>query len=172
MISKEKAAKSLLLALRGLFVILLVAVTAICSIPAVSKAAGIRTYVVRSASMEPVIRKDSLAFIKEDAMPSEGSVIVFYSETENTSVIHRVISVTRTGYVTKGDANVSEDGETPFSNVKGVCLFSVPVIGIFLKDVPSFIYVSVIYLSSLFILIRLTSDTIYWNKIRKEYGRC
>lgn len=72
---------------------------------------GIQPYIVVSGSMEPAIPKGSLCFIDKRVSFQEispGMVIAFKGEN-GTLITHRVSKKERTGLVTKGDANASED---------------------------------------------------------------
>lgn len=93
----------------------------------------IRPAVIVSGSMEPVIHTGSMVFIDSDyADVSENDIIAF--ETGGVLVTHRVVGITDEGYVTKGDANESEDpGLLPESALRGRVIMWVPWIGYAVK---------------------------------------
>ena len=65
----------------------------------------------------------------------EGQIVTYY--TGEVFVTHRIISVERaedgriTGFITKGDANNTDDGVVPVGNVVGLCIGSVAGLGDF-----------------------------------------
>lgn len=74
--------------------------------------AGIRTYLVRSGSMEPAVHTGSVCLVDtrvayDDIRTGE---IVAYRSKLGGLVTHRVIAVTGEGLETKGDANDLTDG--------------------------------------------------------------
>lgn len=80
---------------------------------------GIRPYVVLSGSMEPALQVGGLCIVNERASfddVREGDIIVFERGGGERGggggerVIHRVIAVSSSGFVTKGDANDESDG--------------------------------------------------------------
>ena len=69
--------------------------------------------VVTSGSMEPVLEKYDIVIAQKLYLtPETGDIIVFEVETVRLPVIHRIISASRSGIKTKGDARVFEDGWT------------------------------------------------------------
>ena len=72
---------------------------------------GIRPYVVMTGSMEPAIPVLSVCFVDRNVPLSDirvGEVIAF-RVGENMLVTHRVAAIQADGYLTKGDANNTED---------------------------------------------------------------
>lgn len=90
---------------------------------------GSRPAVVLSGSMEPTIKTGSLVIIDTDYdEPEENDVAAF--ETGGALVIHRLVERTDEGWVTKGDANDSEDPwRITDENIKGKTVFWVPELG-------------------------------------------
>jgi len=69
--------------------------------------------VVTSGSMELVLEKYDIVIAQKLYLtPETGDIIVLEVETVRLPVIHRIISVSRSGIKTKGDARVFEDGWT------------------------------------------------------------
>lgn len=93
---------------------------------------GIRPYIVMSGSMEPAIHTGSICFVdtKKEYNSIKSDDIIAFKAGRNTLVTHRVITVTDSGLVTKGDANDVSDGlSTTEDNFIGKTLFSVPYAG-------------------------------------------
>lgn len=92
---------------------------------------GIRTYVVKSGSMEPAIEVGALCF-ENRRVPYEeirsGDVVTFL--VKDSLVAHRVVAAAPEGLITKGDANDYADGiSVTKDNYHGRVLFSVPRAG-------------------------------------------
>ena len=98
--------------------------------------------VVVSGSMEPEIPTGSLCFIDcQQKDPDIGDIICY--KTEDLSITHRVVGVTDSGYITKGDSNDSADpGIVKQSQIFGTYLFDIPKLGyavMFLKSVEGIV---------------------------------
>lgn len=104
---------------------------------------GIRPYVVLSGSMEPSILTGSICLVDTKAdydCIKEGDVIA-YKKGGNTLITHRVISKTREGLVTKGDANHHSDGiSVTEHNFTGKTIGSIPYLGYFLNKLRNPIF--------------------------------
>lgn len=91
--------------------------------------AGIKTYFVRSGSMEPEIHTGSICIVNTHKAYEKIKIgdIVAYQSALGIPVTHRVIRITEAGFETKGDANDLSDGiaVTP-QNYLGQTCFSVP----------------------------------------------
>lgn len=102
------------------------AATAICKI------GNIEPRIVLSGSMEPKIHIGSICFINKKVPYDKiktGDIIAFKAG-KNTMVTHRVISVTNSGFETKGDANKVSDGiSTNKTNYRGKTILSIPYAG-------------------------------------------
>lgn len=105
---------------------------------------GIAPLAVASGSMsgtaEDCFDEGALIFVdllesEEKQSLQEGQIITYY--TGEVFVTHRIISVERaengsiTGFITKGDANNTDDGVVPVGNVVGLCIGSVAGLGDF-----------------------------------------
>lgn len=93
---------------------------------------GVRPYVVLSGSMEPQIYTGSICFINTRASYEdvEAGDVIAYETASGMMVTHRAVQITKTGIVTKGDANDVSDGiTTTKNNFKGKALFTVPCAG-------------------------------------------
>lgn len=99
-------------------------------------AGNYKIFTVQSGSMEPKIKTGSLIFTKSNDSYRVGDVITRRTLDANSTITHRIIEEKKqekTGqsvFVTKGDANDSEDSEivSPESIV-GKVIFTVPYLG-------------------------------------------
>ncbi len=94
----------------------------------------IKPYVVKTGSMEPAIPIKSICFVNEN-IPFEtiqvGEVIAF--RMGETLVTHRVTEMNDGAYITKGDANKTEDlAAVTSENYIGKTIFVIPKIGFLL----------------------------------------
>jgi signal peptidase I, archaeal type len=94
---------------------------------------GYQTLAVLSGSMEPTYRVGSIVFVKSVAPESvrPGDAITFRLSGD-TVATHRVVKVdfAKKQFITKGDANNTEDGPTDYSSLVGrASKFSVPLLG-------------------------------------------
>lgn len=75
---------------------------------------------VETGSMEPEIAAGDFIVIRAEESYAAGDVITFYDSGRGEYVTHRIILVSESGYVTKGDANNAQDDFTvPQSAVVG-----------------------------------------------------
>ena len=96
--------------------------------------AGIRPYIVRSGSMEPVIHTGSVAFINHrNKEPQPGDIVTYRlagPSGQETLVTHRVVRVRGGIYTTRGDANQTEDLAPVFrKQLVGTYLYQIPYAG-------------------------------------------
>lgn len=118
----------------GMFGIVIVLFAIIVS-PILPTKEYIASYAVVSGSMEPVIGKGSVAFIRPiaDSELQKGSVIAFTHPIDSrTTILHRVVAVDNEtlSYQTKGDANNTVDNwEVTSDQVIGQYQFSIPYLG-------------------------------------------
>lgn len=111
---------------------LLVGVVALCAPLTVPRIAGYEIYDVVSGSMEPQIPVGSVLYVKSTDLTQipEGDVIAF--RDGDVVVAHRVVynRTTLGEFVTKGDANNTEDREPiPYDQVIGRVQMHVPFLG-------------------------------------------
>jgi signal peptidase len=95
---------------------------------------GIEPFVVMSGSMEPAIRTGAIAFVDTKAEDIQvGDIIAFRVSSggeEAETITHRVVKKAKEGWVTKGDANRTEDAAAVLPDqLVGRCLFSIPKLG-------------------------------------------
>lgn len=100
---------------------------------------GLKFFIVRSGSMKPEINAGDVAIItlvSEDTEIQKGDVIAFRASKVNEIIIHRVIDLNSTGFITKGDANEEMDSETVSpERVLGLYRFRIPVLGFFFEGI-------------------------------------
>lgn len=90
--------------------------------------------VVMSGSMEPTYHTGSIVLVDRDNTSDVGIGDAIAFENGGTYIAHRVINKCKEGYITKGDANETEDPwVVPASDVKGKVVFSIPVVGYLMK---------------------------------------
>ena len=82
---------------------------------------------VLSGSMEPTFSKGSLLIVKETKDVRQGDIIVYQSGSE--LIVHRVIDVDQNQITTQGDANNAADPTFDKTQIKGVVIFWIPVLG-------------------------------------------
>ena len=113
-------------------ILILLSVIAFCLPMTIPKLMGYEIYNVVSGSMEPEIPVGSVIYVAQ-AIPEEvraEEVIAFYSG--GSVITHRVVvnRIVEGEFVTKGDANASEDLNTvPYANLVGRVEYHFPVIG-------------------------------------------
>lgn len=91
--------------------------------------------VVISGSMEPVLHTGSLVIIDmKKKNPEEGDVIAF--EVGDSFVTHRLAEKTEDGYITRGDANETND---PWivapGDIAGTIILHIPYVGYFIRGI-------------------------------------
>lgn len=112
---------------------------------------GYRSFLVQSGSMEPTIGIGDIIIIQKKSSYRKNDVITFQGE-ENRIVTHRIIEEKevntkskedRIMFVTKGDANRSEDeGFITTKDILGQVVLSIPKLGYlvtFGKSIPGLI---------------------------------
>lgn len=121
----------------------------------IPKIIGYETYYIQTGSMEPVVPKGSLVFVKEVefADVKAGDILTFHSDDETEFFTHRVIEIDENNqmFTTKGDANAEEDPlPTSYYFAQGRVDFSIPLVGYiaeFLNSVMGKVVVGAVYLA-------------------------
>ena len=89
---------------------------------------GYSTAVVISGSMAPVINVEDMVIIKKTDDYQVGDIISY--STGKSMVTHRILEITPDGYITKGDANNSQDvAPIPPIAVTGEVIKTIPGVG-------------------------------------------
>lgn len=138
-----------------------------------------KVLVVRSGSMEPEIKTGGIVLVKPVAEYNVGDVITFFDvKSPRFNVTHRIVEIKDGGgqkvYVTKGDANKTQDPEEILSrNVIGKVLFDVPYIGYAVNAAKTkYGFIALIILPALIIIFdefkKITNEISKIQKKRKE----
>lgn len=98
---------------------------------------GYRLYTVDSGSMSPTLKLGALTIVKEkEANEITKGDMITYRGSGDSVVTHRVMDIENggTSFITKGDANETEDPMPLDSNkLIGKVVFSIPYIGFLLR---------------------------------------
>lgn len=114
---------------------------------------GYGTAVVLSGSMEPTFSKDDLIIVKKKDSFDIGDIVVYQSN--DSLVVHRVVSMDGDMVVTKGDANNIEDASFDKIAIKGVVIGCIPSLGVFVNAIKTPTGTIVVLLCA-FLLIELS----------------
>ena len=114
---------------------------------------GYGAAVVLSGSMEPTFSKDDLIIVKKKDSFDIGDVVVYQSN--DSLVVHRVVSMDGDMVVTKGDANNIEDASFDKIAIKGVVIGCIPSLGVFVNAIKTPTGTIVVLLCA-FLLIELS----------------
>lgn len=89
---------------------------------------GFTSAVVLTGSMEETISPNDMVIVhtQKDYKVDD---IVMYS-TDSSTVTHRIIELKENGYITKGDANNTDDGTIPNERIIGKVVLIVPKVGV------------------------------------------
>lgn len=112
---------------------------------------GYRSFLVQSGSMEPSIMIGDIVIAKQQNDYGKNDVVTFLNR-EQRVVTHRIIEVledvNRIKFITKGDANRSEDEDQITSDqIIGKVVFVIPKLGFFVsfaKSLPGLIILVII----------------------------
>ena len=147
---------------------------------------GIAPLAVTSGSMdgeeEDSFAEDALIFVtllNEDELQTltEGDVITF--KTDDIYVTHRIVSIFRdesgaaVSFVTKGDANATEDGAVELSSVVGKCVASVGGLGGFaiFMQTPAGVLVFVGIPVLLYVAYDVTRIVLHNKRVKAEKSK-
>lgn len=122
---------------------------------------GYKSFLVQSGSMEPAIMTGDIILIHVQGNYVKNDVVTFHS-TDGRIVTHRIIEITqkddRSNFMTKGDANRSEDEDSiTHDKIIGKVALVIPKLGYlvaFSKSLPGLIILAIIP-TALFILDEL-----------------
>ncbi len=96
-----------------------------------TKVGGSTTYSVTSGiSMEPLLHKNDLAFVRTQSSYHVGDVVLYQSPVVGQPVLHRIILIQHGNYFFQGDNNGFVDpGYARKSQLVGTLWFHVPKVG-------------------------------------------
>ena len=135
---------------------------------------GVGAAVVLSGSMEPELSiGDFLIVVKENSY-IVGDVVVF--QDGRSSVTHRIVSMSDTEVITKGDANNTEDDPISLDRIKGKVVLVIPFIGYLISLIKTPIGTVAILVVAIILLERSfraekESDKKKLDEIRAEIER-
>ena len=118
-----------------IFVILIFSILSSCNISFF----GFRIYKVGSGSMEPYLNIKDLIIIKKSNIYKINNIIT-YENNEGSTTTHRIVSIVGDKYITKGDANNTEDLPITKDKIIGKLIFRIHNIGFinYLLSKPTF----------------------------------
>jgi len=159
-----------------LFVVMLVLVAGLFVVTLLPIPGNIGVKIVKSGSMEPVVRTGGIVVIKPVDTYNVGDVITFGEDTRLAiPTTHRIVSLREVGgevyYTTKGDANEEADPqETRHVDVLGKMVFTLPYAGFivsFAKEPLGFVLLIAIP-AAMVVLYELIG---IWSEISKYLER-
>ncbi|MCL2860467.1 MAG: signal peptidase I [Oscillospiraceae bacterium] len=137
---------------------------------------GYKEIVIAGKSMEPTLNVGDIVIAKVVDEYSERNVIV-YRDKNNAVITHRIIEIEekdgQTMYITKGDANNSQDTPITKDKIEGVMIFQLSGWGkaiAFLKSPNGLLLligIPVIYI----LITRYTSAQFYKKQIKRKQER-
>lgn len=152
-------------ALVGIVVLLAIALVGV-------RLVGLQPYVVLSGSMRPAYEVGSLIYVKSvDYRELKAGDPITYMINQDAVVTHRIVEVLQDDtepdtlwYITKGDANATEDGApVHYRNVIGKPVFSIPYLGYVSNYIqsPPGMYVALSFCAVLLV-------TAFWPSSKKK----
>ena len=119
---------------------------------------GHKPLVVISGSMTPVLKVGGILYYHEQDMDDfkTGDILVY--QTKDHTISHRIVDRTETGFITKGDANNTEDSNiVNYNQVLGKGTnWSIPLIGYYADFIYSHKYL--LFISLAITVLDLSSD--------------
>ncbi len=92
---------------------------------------GFSSAVIISGSMEPAINVNDLVIYKEKDEYSVGDVVIFENFGGESLTTHRIVGVAEDGFITRGDANNTEDMfHVPADKIYGAAYLTIPKVGV------------------------------------------
>lgn len=128
---------------------------------------------VVSGSMEPTINVSDLIIINQNDKKYKKNDIVTFKDVNNSFVTHRIIDITKKGYITKGDANKSADLEyISKDKIVGKYVFKISKLGSFIKAIKNPIVLILIFIIGIMICAVISvkdSSSLKISEEEKEY---
>lgn len=114
---------------RSIFIILGI----IAAITLLALATGLRLCIIQTSSMEPTIPTYSVCLVTTRVSYddlSAGDIVAYTRASDGEIIVHRVVDITETGAITRGDANRSDDGvSVTADNLYAKYITHVPYLG-------------------------------------------
>lgn len=147
----------------GFLTILVILSAAIITLP---RLVGIEPYITLSGSMEPEIKTGSIVYVNtKDQDVEVGDIVTYRLTGDDTEVLvtHRIVREDNGLFITKGDANDSEDlAPIRQDQIVGTSMFSIPFAGYIAaklkQKVVLVIIVWVVLLNTLSIILTRLSE--------------
>lgn len=137
----------------GLTILSIVAICVVLSFLIMSLL-GIRPFVIKSGSMEPLYPTGSICFVNTRISVDDLAVgdVVVYKESNDIRVMHRLIEVDG-GYTLKGDAAAtSKRVELTDDNLIGVTIYSSPMLGVAIRVITKYRFLCIAIAAALILL--------------------
>lgn len=96
---------------------------------------GYGAAVVLTGSMGETLPVDSLIFVREQSTCTEGQIVVYQSS--RSLIVHRVVSVDGDTLITRGDANNANDEPISMSDIRGVVVGHIPMVGAVVRAIKT-----------------------------------
>ncbi len=96
---------------------------------------GYSVFNVATGSMEPTIKKEDIILVKKMDDYKEDDIITFVKE--GSYITHRIMQISDNNYITRGDANNTDDPAIPKEIVIGKVIHIFPSAGIWQKILTS-----------------------------------
>lgn len=124
---------------------------------------GMSTAIVETGSMHPTIKQDDLIITAKHSNYKVGDVITF-KDGHNTTT-HRIVAISKDGYITQGDANNTPDFyPVPQKNVYGKVIAH----SSFLGAIVRFLQTPMGLLTIVFLLAASVSVVVLVDKIKQK----
>lgn len=115
---------------RGLQAVLWIVLAGFIALVGLARVTPFEALVVRSGSMAPTIVTGSIVVVDRGARSPAVGAVASFREPDGTVVTHRVVGIVAGRFVTRGDANHSDDPlQRPASSVYGTAVLTVPWAG-------------------------------------------
>ncbi len=114
---------------------------------------GFGAAVVLSGSMEPALSVNDLLVIRKAGDYAVGDIVVY--QDGHSLIVHRIVQDNGETVITRGDANHTEDSPIYRSNIKGVVVGHIPLLGAFVNALKTPIGILLVLLCA-FLLIELS----------------
>lgn len=126
---------------------------------------GYSTAIIASGSMEPILYEDDIILNHAQGSYDKGDIITFHTGSSFTT--HRIIDITNSGYLTKGDANNVVDQKLVTSeDIVGRVVLTIPYVGILL----SFLKTPLGMLIFIFIGLLIVGYPFFYQRIKNKVG--
>lgn len=137
---------------------------------------GLHAYCVLTDSMAPLYEAGDLIFVQECTVESVGTGdVISYIDVSDASIVttHRVVNITESYFITKGDANNTEDPEPVVKErLLGMPLFFVPSVGhaaMFLVSIKGYVVSACVLLTA--IMLWIIGDILCPKEVIKASGK-